>query len=193
MEGRQSDSRPRRDRNVSARQLMVAGELRALGALHAVPSKPASRGIFPMFSFRRVSQIAVTTLMLGACSSLSGPISVVEVNISGASFARVGTPAIATVPFRATNRGSASVFVARCGTRVMAAVDRWNGQAWVQYSGDACVAIYTVAGLELTPGSSAVASRTLLESGRYRVRIGTSNTASGGFEWSIVSRDFEIS
>lgn len=141
---------------------------------------------------RRLSLIGAGIAMFGACSPLNGPANVVEVSVSGATFERIGTPAIATVPFSVTNRGSASVFVARCDTRVMAAVDRWNGQSWVEYSGDACLAIYTTAALEIAPGASAAASRSVVERGKYRLRIGAADAAASDLDWSIVSSHFEV-
>ena len=144
-----------------------------------------------MVLFRQLS-VAVTAAALGACSSSSGPTHVVEVNVSGSSFERIGTPPIATVPFIITNRGSGTVFVARCDTRVMTVVDRWSGQGWTQYSADACIAIYPMAALELAPGASALANRSILEPGKYRLRIGATNTATSGPDWSIVSSDFEV-
>jgi hypothetical protein len=140
----------------------------------------------------RYSLAGAGIALLGACSALSGPTKVVEVNVSGATFERIGTPAIATVPFNVTNRGSASVFVARCDTRVMAALDRWNGQGWVLYSADACPAIYTTAALEIAPGASAAASRSVVEPGKYRLRIGAADAATSDLDWSIVSSHFEV-
>lgn len=145
-----------------------------------------------MTLFRRLLVAGAVLVMLGACSSPGGPANAVEVNVSGATFERVGTPAIATVPFSVTNRGSAPVFVARCGSRVMAAVDRWNGQRWVQHSSDACLAIYMSAALELAPGASAAASQSVLEPGKYRLRIGATDAATSGPDWSIVSSHFEV-
>ena len=144
-----------------------------------------------MVLFRQLS-VAVIAVALGACSSSSGPTHAVAVDVSGSTFERIGTPAIATVPFIITNRGSGSVFVARCDTRVMTAVDRWNGQSWTEYSADACIAIYPMAALELAPGASALANRSFPEPGKYRLRIGATNIATGGPDWSIVSSDFEV-
>jgi hypothetical protein len=140
----------------------------------------------------RLSVAGAAIALLGACSVLSGPANVVEVNVSGATFERMGTPAIAIVPFSVTNRGSASVFVARCDVRVMPAVERWNGQSWVSYSADVCPAIYTTAPLELAPGASATASQSVGEAGRYRLTIGAGNAASSRLDRSIVSTEFEV-
>ena len=145
-----------------------------------------------MALFRRFSVAGTAIVMLAACSSPSGPPNVVEVKISAATFERIGTPASATVPFSITNRGSWSAFVARCDARVMAAVDRWNGQSWEQYSGDVCPAIYTTVALEITPGSSIAGSRSVHEPGRYRLRVGTVDASGSGFDWSIVSSPFEV-
>jgi hypothetical protein len=145
-----------------------------------------------MALFGRMSVPATAIVLLAACSSPSGPASVVEVSVTGANFERIGAPAIATVPFSVTNRGSSSVFVARCDSRVMAAVERWNGHSWVQYSSDACLAIYTTAAMELMPGASVTTSRPVPDPGVYRLRIGTTASASGEPDWSIVSGQFQV-
>ncbi len=164
----------------------------SLGALHArLFTCHPLRGQLMNF-FRRFPLIGGATALFAACPALSGPGNGLEVNVSGAAFERIGTPAIASVPFSVVNRGSASEFVARCGSRVMAALDRWNGQSWIQYSGDACIAIYTTAPLEVAPGASVAASRSVPDAGRYRLRLGAADAATGGFDWSIVSRDFEV-
>lgn len=152
---------------------------------------PFSRGRL-MALFRRLSVAGNAIVLLGACSSLSGPANVVEVNVAGGTFERIGTPVIAIVPFSVTNRGSVSVFVARCDASVMVAVERWNGQSWVNYSADVCPAIYTTAPLEIAPGTSAAASRSVQEAGKYRLRIGAADAASSGLNRSIVSSDFEV-
>ena len=131
-------------------------------------------------------------MLFGACSTSSGPAMVLQVNLPASVFERTGTPAIASVPFSLLNRESASVFVARCGDRVMAALDQWDGQRWTQYSGDACTTVQIQTPLELAPGASVAASRSVLEPGKYRLRIGTVAATSGGFDWSTVSRDLEV-
>ena len=140
----------------------------------------------------RLLLIGSAIATFGACSPSSGPANVLDVSVPGAAFERVGTPASASVPFSVTNRGSASVFIARCGSRVMAALDRWNGQGWIEYSGDACKAVEMMAPLELAPGASVTTSRSVLDSGKFRLIIGTADGASSSLNWSIHSRDFEI-
>lgn len=142
--------------------------------------------------FRPSSVGLLAVALVGACSSSSGPADVIEVDVPGERFQRIGSPAIATVPFSISNRGSASAFVAQCGTRVMAAVDRWNGQTWTQDSGDACLAVYMSTPLELPPGASAAAARSVLQPGRYRLRIGVAHAAGGDLDWSIVSGHFDV-
>jgi hypothetical protein len=142
--------------------------------------------------FCRISVTAIAIVTLGACSSVSGPGNDLQLKVSGATFQRVGAPAVAMVPFSLTNRGATSASVARCDSRVMAAVDRWDGGSWVQYSSDACLAVYITAPLELAPGATISAERSVLESGTYRLRIGTSKADGSDFDWSIVSGQFEV-
>ena len=140
----------------------------------------------------RISVTAVAIVSLGACSSTTGPGNNLQLKVSGAAFQRVGAPAVAVVPFTLSNRGAASVSVARCDSRVMAAIDRWDGGSWVQYSSDACLAIYATAPLELAPGASISAERSVFEAGTYRLRVGTSKADGSDFDWSIVSGQFEV-
>jgi hypothetical protein len=145
-----------------------------------------------MASSRRYSVTAAAIAALLACSAISGPANVVEVDVAGAIFDRIGTPAIATVPFSIRNRGATSIFVTRCDTRLTTAVERWDGQGWAGYAADICQAVYTSAPLELAPGVSAAANWSLHDAGKYRIRIGVADAAGSGVNRSLVSSEFEV-
>lgn len=145
-----------------------------------------------MLSVRSFVIAASLAGMLAGCFPPSAPESAIVVSIDGAVFQRTGAPGSATIPFTVANRSGSSQFVARCGTRIMAAVDRWNGQTWLQYSGDACTTQLPMAPLELNSGAVASATRAIAEPGRYQLRIGISDNPTAGYNWSVVSADFEI-
>ncbi len=140
----------------------------------------------------RLLSLVSAAVLFGGCSSTSSPNNVVEVRVGGTSFERGGVPAIADIPFTLTNRGSASVFVSRCDSRAMAAIDRWNGQAWVQYSADVCETVFDASALELLPGTSIQSTRSVLDPGHYRLRVGTAEASSGSFDWSTASLRFGV-
>lgn len=144
-----------------------------------------------MDSFDRLSVLAATAIC-AACSTPTTPASSIEVSIPATTFERAGTLLVANVPFTVTNGASTSVFLERCGGRVMAAVDKWTAQGWVQYSGDACTGVYSQALLELQPGSSTDAVRAVLDTGKFRLRISTGPASNVAGMWSIASSEFEI-
>jgi hypothetical protein len=49
-----------------------------------------------------------------------------------------------------------------------------------------------MAPLELNSGAVASATRAIAEHGRYQLRIGISDNPTAGYNWSVVSADFEI-
>lgn len=77
----------------------------------------------------------------------------------------------ADVPFAATNSGSEPLFLARCGERIMAAVDRLKNGRWTQYSGDVCQAIHPMDPLRLAGGDTVRGVQGVREAGRYRLRL----------------------
>jgi hypothetical protein len=137
--------------------------------------------------------LAVLSVALAlGCTLATAPANGVRVETLGAVFDREPGGSFAPVPFVVTNAGAGSVFLAPCGERVMAAVDRWAGARWVQYSGDACPAVFSMAPLELPPGSRLESVRGIGEPGRYRLRLGVVAAASAPTEWSAVSAPFEV-
>jgi hypothetical protein len=72
----------------------------------------------------------------------------------------------------------------------MAAIDRWEGH-WHQYSGEACLAIFSMAGRPLNPGAEYVGATGVRDPGRFRLRLGVS-VAGEQVEWTGVSNAFEI-
>ena len=96
------------------------------------------------------------------------------------------------VRFFAVNQEETPVFVARCGDRIMAALDRREGFQWMPYSTDLCEAIHMSEPVEMLPGEARSDIRTVQEVGRYRIRNGTQRDRNGATRWSVTSNAFEV-
>jgi len=144
-----------------------------------------------MNSINRLSVLAATGICV-ACSTPTTPASNIAVSVPATTFERVGTLPVANIPFTVTNQASTSVFLARCGGRVMATVDKWTEDTWTQYSGDACTEVQPQALFELLPGSSVDAVRAVPEAGKFRLRIVTGPAYNVPNLWSVASEGFEI-
>lgn len=132
-------------------------------------------------------------LLLGACNSPVDPDAVaLEVHTQASEFVISPGEESVSVFFTITNRGATTAFLARCGERIMAALDRREGGIWVQYSADACLASVTMAPLEITPGQSLHGTREIRETGEYRLRIGVSADASDQQAWTPTSSSFTV-
>lgn len=99
---------------------------------------------------------------------------------------------MAEVSFIITNRGGTSVFLSRCGNRIMSAIDRKERGSWAQYSGDLCQAIYDMSPLEIGPGESLHSMRSIHKAGTYRLRIGARSSRTATAQWTTVSESFTV-
>ena len=135
--------------------------------------------------------LPASAFLLG-CAAATEPGGQVRVEVLGVSFERGTEGHAASVPFVVANSGTASVYLARCGARLMAAVDRWEGGRWNQYSGDACPAIYPMDPLALAPGTRHQGVRAIGEPGVYRLRVGVAAPTGAAVEWLVASAPFEI-
>ena len=100
--------------------------------------------------------------------------------------------AAARVRFFVVNQGDHPVYVARCGDRLMAALDRREGLRWMPYSTDLCQAIYRSEPVKILPGEARSDIRTVQESGHYRIRVGTQRDRNGATRWDVTSNAFEV-
>lgn len=62
--------------------------------------------------------------------------------------------AFSGVPFVVEKTGGNPIYLARCGERLMAALDRREGGQWVQHSGDGCLTNQDMTPVELAPGAT---------------------------------------
>ena len=73
----------------------------------------------------------------------------------------------------------------------MMSVDRREDGRWDEYTGDVCFAVVEEP-LTLAPGDSATSTRSLEESGRYRVRLQARVAGKPGSLRESVSPAFEV-
>ncbi len=97
-----------------------------------------------------------------------------------------------TVSFTVTNAGETAVRLARCGDRLMLAVDVRVAVAWNEYSGDGCRAIYDMSPWELAPGATLSGSRGFQEAGHYRLRFGVAADPAEMLDWTVASPSFVV-
>ncbi|CAN5713645.1 hypothetical protein BH23GEM6_BH23GEM6_24330 [soil metagenome] len=119
--------------------------------------------------------------------------STIMVLTEGSIFVRDATPGSASVPFTVENRGTSTLYLARCGERLMAAVDRWENGQWVQHSGDACQTVYPMDARPLAPSASFSSARQVSAPGRYRLRLDARSAPTLPSEWTTaVSNEFTV-
>jgi hypothetical protein len=134
--------------------------------------------------------LILSVVVLG-CNDSTGPAGHVNVATVGSSF----TITEATgdgVPFTVVNRGMRTVYLQRCGDRVMMGIDRLEGTRWNQYSGDACLANVSSAPLELRSGERYEGTRWVAERGVYRFRVGVAPDFGAQADWDAASNRFSV-
>ena len=97
-----------------------------------------------------------------------------------------------TVSYTVTNAGETAVWLARCGDRLMLAVDVRAAVAWNEYSGDGCQAIHDMSPWELASGATLSGSRGFQEVGHYRLRFGTAADPAETLDWTVASPSFVV-
>ncbi len=119
-----------------------------------------------------------------------------SVDVQGSSFERVRVAAstleLATIPFDVTNDGDATAFIAACGDRIAASVDRRVNGRWEQFAGGICFADRLVVPLELRAGARQHADLGVGEAGQYRIKVHYTEDASGRKPRSAVSEAFDV-
>lgn len=125
------------------------------------------------------------------CNDSTGPAGFVNVATVGSRFALTEASGDG-VPFTVVNRGVRTVYVERCGDRVMLGVDRLEGTRWAEYSGDACLANVISTPLELRPGEHYEGTRWVAERGVYRFRVGVTPDFGSQIDWGKASNRFSV-
>jgi hypothetical protein len=123
-----------------------------------------------------------TAFGLAACTSATTPTAVV-IHFPARSFARPPRGS-AVVPFTVTNVGMNSVLLtSRCGDHLSPAIERRGASGWQQYSGGYCLAINPMSAVPLAAGASRDDGVIVVESGDYRLVLGTDrgSVVSGAF------------
>jgi hypothetical protein len=76
------------------------------------------------------------------------------------------------IPFVVRNDGRETIYVDRCGERVLAGLDRRVGTRWENEMATLCVLSFYVPPLALAPGESVTDSVLVRSAGRYRLFVG---------------------
>jgi hypothetical protein len=135
---------------------------------------------------------AAAILATAACDGLfTGPDGALRVRTDGTRFVR-DAQGFAQVSFTAENRGADTVYLAPCGERVMAALDRLEQGRWVQHSGDACLHLLVAGPFALAPGATHASFRGVMEPGVYRIRPGVHPRPGAEPEWRWTSNRFTV-
>jgi hypothetical protein len=131
-------------------------------------------------------------VVLSACQQLStsSRLAALQVQTDGSTFVRDPAVGSATVPFSVVNRGRSTLYLARCGERIMAVLDRWESGRWVQH-GDACLTDRRMDPWPVSPSATLTSTHHVLQPGRYRLRPGVST--GGTKSWTVAfSNEFTI-
>ena len=98
----------------------------------------------------------------------------------------------AAVEVALTNDGAASVWLARCGPALATEVEAARNDQWVNASYAACPAINDMSRVDLIPGGTVRSFRSIPDTGRYRLRFGTSVAPGSTEQWSLTSPEFQV-
>lgn len=118
---------------------------------------------------------------------------VISIHTESTAFELDPVQGMTTVPFVVANRTRATIYLARCGERLMAALDRWQDGRWVQVSGDACQTHLPMVPLPLPSLATTSGERVLDRAGRYRLRPGVNRSAAGNTDYAeVASNEFTV-
>ena len=130
-------------------------------------------------------------LCVSACQAGTEPSGAVRMDLGGTVFQRP-SPDPAVVPFTISNVSTRRVYLSRCGSRIMTAVDRYVSGHWSDYSGDGCPANQDMSPLPLEPGASLTSSRELYDAGVFRLRAGATGDPQQPYVWNVGLAGFEV-
>lgn len=142
---------------------------------------------------KRLSTVALCSLVL-AC----GDAARVQVATEGSLFVRehADTPsgyAPVSIPYDLTNRGDRTAFVSACGERPSAWIERQVDGHWEQYSGGYCIAVLSMAPIELRGGERRAGLQVAIQdAGTFRIGVTYGEDTSGRRTVSATSAPFEV-
>lgn len=131
--------------------------------------------------------------VLATDAMMDSTLSAVQVETDARTYQRAATESevLARISFMVSNRSGQTVSLARCGDRLMTALDRREGSAWVQFAGDICPGHLSMVALRLSSSGTADGTVVVREPGVYRLRLGVA-PGDGQIMWSVTSNEFIV-
>ena len=137
--------------------------------------------------------LLVLLAVLSGCRMLSTApdASRVHLVVEGPTFALERGGHGYVVPWVVENQGSETVYLSRCGDRLLFEVEHWENAAWVNASAAVCITVLNMTPRPLAPGEELRGAERISAPGRYRLRLGASDRA-GEEKRIVVSEPFTI-
>ena len=142
-------------------------------------------------SLRSLFACGALGLCVSACQAGTEPSGAVRMELSGTVFQRA-TPDPAVVTFTVSNVSMKRVYLSRCGSRIMTAIDQYVSGQWSAYSTDGCAADQDMSPLPLDPGGSMTSTRGLYDAGVFRLRAGATGDPAQPYVWNVGLVRFEV-
>jgi len=141
---------------------------------------------------KRLFVVMVATFALACSGDRLG----IRIATDGTAFDRGSTPGgtvpLAGISYTVTNTGNKTVFLPACGASPMATIERFNGAAWEQWSGSACIAILPMVPIDLRSDARIDGSVGISEAGRFRLRLSYADNGSMSPERLAYSNAFDV-
>jgi hypothetical protein len=90
------------------------------------------------------------------------------------------------------NRTGRTLYGARCGPNLSAALDRWDGTAWVEAEPGTCADGVEPVAVGIGIDEIRRGTRPIAAAGVFRIRVGTTSSPGGQLAWEHRSAAFEI-
>lgn len=142
---------------------------------------------------RAISIVTIPFVLVTACVTPTDPGNLgVLVETTVRSVALPPDVGGVTINFSVTNRGPATVYIARCGDQIVSGVDERVGAGWTHHSRAMCMAIYDMSRIPLAPGSTIESVTVMTRPGSFRLRVGVAATLDGEASWVAGSNSFVV-
>jgi hypothetical protein len=144
-----------------------------------------------------VAALAGIAIAAAACGGLTdlppSPTDVaVPIELSAERYTIDTASGVATVSYVLGNRTGRMLYGARCGAHLAAALDRWNGAAWIAAEAGTCPDGMEPVVVGIGIDEIRRDARPVASSGVFRMRVGTTSTPGGQLAWEHGSAAFEV-